>query len=519
MTASRVRDAIAETGNRIFQGSGEQSPGRSPLLLFWLTIAAVVGLRFYLIAATDFPLNDGGLFLEFIRSTVDVFPDIPRTVVYNGLSLPFAYPPLSFWTGAALTKLGFDDLEIVRVLPILMNILYALLFALALERSGKSYLVTALALMFFLVSARSYEWLVMGGGISRGFGSIFMLLSMIAVRIPGRERSPPLPLSRLILCGGAVGGAILSHLEWGLLATALVVVCLALRSRTLWDFVRSCLISGGTAFILIAPWVASILATHGLAPFVAAGQTSQSGFLHSLEQLIWLIRTNIFNIFLALGGAALLWRREFFWVIFFFLCIFVTPRHGPTPIVLSLCVFTGYGVVVAYRLLRQSIRSEVVAIAGTGIAFAAVLLAQVTQERTERLQVVQPLSIGQREAMAWVSHAMPGARFAILNSLAWQADRSAEWFPVLGRATSTTTVQGREWLPNGAFSKREEKVLALKASKSCPELTRNLEAFEPPQYIWAEWMSDCFVAPAYVPVFRNTDVVIFRFNGPPRTAA
>ncbi|HEX8539913.1 MAG TPA: hypothetical protein VF664_20800, partial [Cystobacter sp.] len=391
-----------DTASAIFEPSTAGAGGRSATMLLGVGLAAVVALRLFLLLSTDFPLNDGGLFLEFIRSTAEVFPNIPSTVTYNGFPLPFAYPPLGFWAGALLTKLGFDPLGVVRVLPILMNVAYALLFALLLLRSGQSRLVAALALIFFLVSARSYEWLAMGGGISRGFGSIFLLLSLLAIGIPGSERRAPLPTLRLLLCGGAVGAAILSHLEWGLLATASVVTSLALGCRTFRDFIRSCLITGATAFVIIAPWVATVLAAHGLDPFLAAGQTSQSGIFHSLEQLLWLIRTNIFNIFLVLGGAALLWRRQFFWVAFFLLCVFVTPRHGPTPIVLPLCVFVGEGVVAAFRLLRLLTRSERGAVAGAGILFVIVLIAQVAQEREERLQVVRPLSADQREAMSWV---------------------------------------------------------------------------------------------------------------------
>jgi hypothetical protein len=510
---------ILKVASDIFRKSDERAGGRSATLLLGLALAAAIALRLYLVAAADFPIGDGGLFLEFIRGTAGVFPKIPTTVTYNGLAIPFAYPPLSFWTGALLTVLGFDALGVVRVLPILMNIVYALLFALLLLRSGQARIAAALALGFFLVSARSFEWLVMGGGISRGLGSIFLLLALHAIGIPGSERRPPLPARQLVLAGAAVGGAILSHLEWGLLATASVVMALVLGCRTLRDFMRSCIISGATAFILIVPWAATVLGTHGLEPFLAAGQTSQSGLTNSLEQLIWLIRANIFNTFIALGGAALLWRRQFFWIVFFLLCVFVTPRHGPTPVVLPLCVFVGEGVVAAFRLLRLVAPSRVVATGNTGILFAAVLVAQVVHERTERLQIFRPLSAEQRGAMAWVRENHPGARFALSTSPAWQTDSSAEWFPVLAGATNTTTVQGREWLPKGAFRDREEKVLALKASKSCGALLRNLAAFEPPQFIWAEAMAHCFSAPAYTTVFRNADVIIFRRNGTERGGA
>ena len=63
---------------------------------------------------------------------------LPDDVSYNGLVLPFAYPPLALWVGALLTKLGFDSLGVVRTMPILMSIGYVVLFALVLLRSGRS---------------------------------------------------------------------------------------------------------------------------------------------------------------------------------------------------------------------------------------------------------------------------------------------------------------------------------------------------------------------------------------------
>jgi hypothetical protein len=143
-------------------------------------------------AALDFPVNDGALFLEFVKASAGTFPYLPTSVAYNGLLLPFAYPPLSFWIGVAATKLGADSLAVIRIMPILMNILYVLLFALVLLKSGRSRLFTALAILFFAVNLRSFEWLLMGGGLTRGLGSLFLMLALLAVTVPtgaGKEPS------------------------------------------------------------------------------------------------------------------------------------------------------------------------------------------------------------------------------------------------------------------------------------------------------------------------------------------
>jgi 4-amino-4-deoxy-L-arabinose transferase-like glycosyltransferase len=134
---------------------------RQTMFLAAALVAALL-FRIYLLAAHDFPINDGALFLEFIRATAATFPGLPTEAAYNGLILPFAYPPLSFWLGALLTKAGVDSLAVVRVLPILMNMGYVLLFALLLLKSGRSRAFTALAILLLAVNLRSFEWLLMG---------------------------------------------------------------------------------------------------------------------------------------------------------------------------------------------------------------------------------------------------------------------------------------------------------------------------------------------------------------------
>ena len=87
---------------------GAPASARTGTLLLAAVIAAAVAFRLWLMAATDFPINDGALFYEFVRGTAASFPGLPARVDYNGFSLPFAYPPLSFWIGALLTKGGVD---------------------------------------------------------------------------------------------------------------------------------------------------------------------------------------------------------------------------------------------------------------------------------------------------------------------------------------------------------------------------------------------------------------------------
>ncbi len=57
---------------------------------------------------TDFPLNDGGLFATMIQDLVNNRLLLPASTTYNGLDIPFAYPPLAFYV-AALANQALDS--------------------------------------------------------------------------------------------------------------------------------------------------------------------------------------------------------------------------------------------------------------------------------------------------------------------------------------------------------------------------------------------------------------------------
>src|SRR4051812_31472468 len=106
----------------------ESSIGRWDLPLLWAVAAGVLWIRLRLLLDSDFPINDGALFLAFVQAHARVFPHLPDFVDYNGLAIPYAYPPLAFWLAGAAARLGADPLAIVHRAPVLMNMVWVLLF-------------------------------------------------------------------------------------------------------------------------------------------------------------------------------------------------------------------------------------------------------------------------------------------------------------------------------------------------------------------------------------------------------
>lgn len=471
-------------------------------------MGASVCFRLYLLVANDFPVNDGALFLEFVRATATTFPRLPTEAAYNGLTLPFAYPPLSFWIGALLTKLGADSLEVVRILPILMNIAYVLLFALLLLKSGRSFVFTALTILFLSSTSLSFQWLMMGGGLSRGLGSIFLMLTLIAITVPDRGREA-LPVWRAAAAGVAVAGAILSHLEWGILAAGCVVLSRALGSSTLKSFIISCAVAGATAFALILPWLLFVTQAHGLEPFLSAGGTSFWGDGKFPSRILSvLLLAVVSNPFAIVGFVVLLRRREWFWIGFLVLCVTLTPRHVSTPATLANAVLGVQGVITAYEFAARHVRTRMLLNGSIGFLVAAILAFGVYRIHHHAPGSFRVLPAEMRQAMGWVAANHPKSRFVIVNDRPWYNDSTGEWFPTLASGHSVTTVQGREW--NGEFNRWVELSHALRASGSCAELHANMMPFRPFDFVWTETMGECFPSPSYRPVFRNDGVAIYK---------
>ncbi|HZY17839.1 MAG TPA: hypothetical protein VFE82_05115 [Ramlibacter sp.] len=457
--------------------------------LLLLALAVVIGVRVHLLRSTDFPINDGALFLSFIEAIVPVFPALPDTVAFSGLSIPFAYPPLSFWLAAAAVRLGADPLAIVHRVPILMNTGYVLLFAALLRRTGHSRLFTATAVLVFGTTFLSYEWLVMGGGLSRGLGSLFLLLTLLVLMPAVHGRGPAWSPARLLVAGACVGAAVLSHLEWGLLAAFSAAACAALTPLGAGARARAAATVGVAAAAVAGPWFLSVVGTHGLEPFLAAARTGSLQGLGAAPGGAMKVAGAIGVLlpFVLLGAIVVARTRDVFWLLFVAAALLLTPRGGRTPMLLALGVLAASGLLTSVALLRHwaGPRRQRSATAAAALLVAALLVARTMPAmRADDRFAVLPREL--REAMAWVAAHHPGSRFAVLNDRAWYYNASAEWFPVLARAVNTTTVQGREWLPHHDFRRAELAVGALNASSSCEQLLRHLESFARSDFIWVE---------------------------------
>jgi hypothetical protein len=252
-------------------------------LFFCLCLSVSLGLlvRAPYFILYDFPLNDGGLFKQMIDELRLNHYILPECIEYNRVRIPFAYPPLAFYLAAfASDSLGLSVIDVERYMPLVFNILSIGVFVLlASELQNRNKTTILYASLLFPLIPRSYEWLIMGGGITRSVGFLFTLVATYqANRILSIHDRKAFGWCLLFLCA-----AMLSHLEWGI--TAFVSVSLIIFFR--WSCRRGLYMVaalGVMVLVLTAPWWMTMLVRHGPLPFMAASSTSW-GFL-SLGDLV-----------------------------------------------------------------------------------------------------------------------------------------------------------------------------------------------------------------------------------------
>jgi hypothetical protein len=444
-----------------------------------LLLALLVRLPFFL--ESDFPLNDGGLFLVMAHDVAASHYALPYATTYNGDTIPFAYPPLPFYLTSLLVQtLGVPAIAVVRYLPLVANLLTLIAFvalARSLSRSRYSVLFAAAALV---VVPRSYEWLVMGGGLTRSLGLLFAVTAL-ALAVPAYRRPSAM---RLLTAGLLIGLTILSHLEMGLFVGYSYLLFFLAYGRSRQGIGVSALL-GLVVFGVTAPWWLTVLRYHGLEPFLAA--TTTAGW-SAAEQWTTALFDFVFprEQFLtalgalgALGLVACLLRGHWLLPVWLPLVFALTPRSAATEGTIPLALLIGVGAgeiilpgLVAAARQRTRARSRLPEIAplrslarsegwrllaaAAGVVLFGYAVLPYWLPANFGAYALEALPDGERQSMAWIAdNTPPESIFLVLSPKdSWEADYVLEWFPALTGRRSVLTPQGSEWLASWTHARR-----------------------------------------------------------------
>jgi len=452
-------------------------PGDAREFSLWpaILLATLVGgiARAAPVLAAGFPVNDGGLFASFVDAILAGPQLLPDSITYNGLNAPFAYPPLAFLATAGLERvLPIGTVEWLRWIPLAASIATIPAFFLLALEMAPTRVHAAIAAFAFALVPRSFESLVMGGGLARAPG---MLLAIVSIYLGARflrrgDRS-------WLGAGVALGLAVLTHPDGGLFAAlSLALIALAYaRGRRAWSRLVA---AAAVGVIVTLPWLIVVITRHGIAPLVSAGGVS-ANLPESLYYLLtarltdepfWMLTAGL----AVLGFVYALSARRLFVPAWAVALIIADPRAGGTYVSVPLAILAAMGLldVVGARLVRVGgdiasapgwptavLRSRGVSII-LGGAFVLAMLSAFLAPYV--LSPMASLNTDARAAMTWVRTSLPpSARVVVVTGRPWYEDATSEWFPYLSGRQSVATVQGFEWMGASAWQAQLDLSAAL----------------------------------------------------------
>ena len=456
--------------------AGNNSKSASPANNSGKTMASVVILatligafvRLFYVLQSDFPLNDGGMFYTMIGDLQAAAYRLPAFTSYNHANIPYAYPPLPFYLGGVLNGwLHIDLIQLLRFWPLVFSVLSIPAFYWLTKLLLKTDVQRGAAVFLFALFSPVYTWQIMGGGLTRSPALFFTILALGAFLSWVKDHK----WSDFILLVLFTALTALCHLEmlWMLAISYLVIFVVDQRTRKAFG---ELLMAAGATLLLTAPWWGTVIALHGLSPFIQALNSGAFNIWRTLANLFFLAPTQDLNqtVFQLLALVGLFFAfREGNWLLpaWWLALILFDPRSSQRSVTIPVALLAGLTLEQWLSWVSQHFhwRKKVQAMqnnhtvdfsSGWIKLILAVFLFSIMLNDLIGFyssgSLLRNLSKENREAMQWVKENTPvKSRFMVIDFPdGWHDDMVAEWFPTLSQRTSILTAQGQEWLPENA---------------------------------------------------------------------
>jgi 4-amino-4-deoxy-L-arabinose transferase-like glycosyltransferase len=433
------------------------SPARMTWLLVGLVTLAGLVVRAIPLALSDFPVNDGGLFVAMTQAIQDAGWSLPATVAWNGTDLPFTYPPLAFYKVGLLNSLfGLDLVDVFRWLPLVFSFLVVPAVYLLARELLRSELAALVAALTYALAPSSYVWMIQGGGVTRSPGMLLAVLALWQVLLLVRDPTR----------GRAVGVGILAGLTALLHPGAAVflglgaALLLVFEGRTRQAALHAA-VAVGVALVVVSPWLVIVASRHGLPALMdvpSNGPDLRFALLTMLSSrftgLPFFDPLGVIGIAMAVVCLA---QRRWLLPVWFLVATALSPQYATVPFGL----LVGGAVLELDRRRRAATAPQLSSTVRRmpAVALAVVAACLLFEGVVSAVAVLDPgapvhaLSAERREAMAWVAGELePEATVAVITNSVWPRDPDSEWFPLLTNRRSVATVQGTEWLGQAEFN-------------------------------------------------------------------
>ncbi len=424
---------------------------RREFSLFLLLVSIFLGgvVRIYPALNRSFAMNDGGLFYSMVEDLHANHFSLPFFASYNGGNIPFVYPPLGLYLTGALARLGFEPIALFQWLPGILSALSIPAFYGFARILLKDELQAGLAGLFYAMLPTGLMWQIMGGGVTRAPGLIFVLLTFSSLAILYQSGQV-----RWVLPGAVFASFMaLSHPEMTY-QSLFTILYFFLFWRSKRAFAHSLAI-GGLTLLLTSPWWLTVLLRHGLEPFRAALGAHPTG-AGGLTGLFYIVQFNLTGEPLTtviaslgmLGILAAIRRKDFFLVGWLLISMLTDARAAPlfSGFPLTMLAAQGLDMLFSRALLpeipfwpKNWFALGVISVL-TAYLFLSALMAVAQQAN------LNTLTKADLQTLAWVKQNIPKeSRFLVLTGRYALADPLSEWFPALTESYSLATVQGSEW--------------------------------------------------------------------------
>jgi hypothetical protein len=496
------------------------------ILILGIALIGGVFIRFFPTLIVGFPINDGGMFLSMVRDLSSSGYLLPQFTSYNQLQIPFAYPPFGFYVARIISDVfNISEINLLRFIPPFVNSLSILVFYLLSSELLKSKSLGALSSAFYALTPGAYGWFVMGGGLTRSFGSLFLLLSIYFVCRLFESGKIKLVAWSIVCCALTV----LSHPEAGVHLALTCILLWICFGRTSQSFLHAIYVGIGV-LLFTCPWWLTVISYHGLAPFLSASHTGSFGtpFFISITKTV--VGEGLIPILFLLKIIGLIWavyKKKYFLLIWVFLPFIVEPRSAPSvsfyPLTMLSALafaealpffFSRWRVINFEELYKNKVYNFI-------LLFVLMILFIDSSLYGFRL-IGNSLKPAEIESIMWIKENLDSEAkiISITGNPNPEIDPFIEWFPALAERHSLSTIQGYEWLGAGKFAEYYSDLSQLQGCMSveCVEdwaIQANLKY----QYvvIQAEQMGEEVVSSFeksgnYASIYSNDKVIVFELQ-------
>ena len=453
-------------------------------LIFIPSVLFGAYLRLYLPAISGFPINDGALFLKMIEGIQQNNFALPFYVDYNRLEIPFAYPPLAFYiAGAVGVFFRIPSIQVITWMPaIVLALTLPFVFHLARLVTNSTF-QAGIAIFFYAFLPRTAWWLIMGGGVTRSLGNLFLVLAASQLYLLITRKQRIYIISSIIFCSLVC----LSHPEAALHTAMTGALIWFIFDKKIGGVKNGLVVALGT-LTLTSPWWALIVSRFGFSPFLSAGKTGFHSFVvifqfldnFAGEQLLTFISVLAF-----LGLFHQVSKRQAFLPAWFILPFILEPRNAPNVVVIPMCILAS--VYLTETVLPGLSANEQLVRGTSGRPFAvptaAILFAYLSISLLVGMFMfdfnlsTKKVSADTLDAFEWINNNTPkeAGFLVITGSPNLFSDHNNEWFPYLADRKSLTTIQGMEWLQNIDFEEKNDLLIAIQNCVNSPETLECIE--------------------------------------------